>query len=436
MSSVSYAQLLRQNREFRLLWMGQIVSQLGDWFSLITLHSLLLALTHQASSLAWLMLAQMLPLFLLGPVAGVVVDRLSRKQVMIAADLVRMVFAFGFLLVRDRESAWLAYLFMAGLSSATAFFEPARQAVLPAVTRSDELVTANALSAVTWSTLLTSGSLLGGIITQFLGREAAFVLNALSFLGSAAILREMRVAHDRAASAHGGFGDLIAGFRYVAHRWELLALLSVKAAWGLTFGSQVLTTVFGQQLFPLGPGKGPLSISLLMAVGGVGTALGPVIARRVTGSEGRRMVAALPVGFLLAGLAYLALGRSWSLASAGAALFLCRIGGSTLWVFSTILLQQRTENRFLGRVFAAEGALCTLTMALSGYTVGVALDRGASAFDAAMALGFIALAPGVAWGLGVWRRDRQGRARRIADTVAGRDEGEGDDVSAGETRRR
>ena len=107
MQTISYGQLLRRNRDYRRLWGGQVVSQLGDWFSLITLQSLLLTLTGSASSLAALMIAQMLPLFLLSPAAGVVVDRLPRKHVMIAADLGRAGIALGFLLVRDGETAWL-----------------------------------------------------------------------------------------------------------------------------------------------------------------------------------------------------------------------------------------------------------------------------------------------------------------------------------------
>jgi predicted MFS family arabinose efflux permease len=403
LSTVSYAQLLRQNRNFRLLWLGQIVSQLGDWFSLITLHSLLLELTGKAGAVAQLTIAQMLPLFLFSPVAGAVVDRLSRKRVMVVADLARAMFALGFLLVQGQQSAWLAYLFMAAMASATAFFEPARQAVLPAVTRPDELVTANALSAVTWSTLLTSGALLGGVVAHLLGRDTAFVLNAVSFLGSAVLIRKVQAPRPEHRRSGGGFQDLRLGLGYVARRPDLLALLSVKAAWGLTYGSQVLTAVFGQQLFPLGPGMGPLSISLLTAVGGIGTAMGPVIGRRLVGSERHRMVAALPVAYLLAGASYLALARSSSLLSAAGALLFCRVGGSTLWVFSTVLLQQTADDQFMGRVFAAEGALFTLTMAISGYAVGQALDSGMSAFSASGVLGAFSLGAGTAWVVGLAR---------------------------------
>jgi hypothetical protein len=113
---------------------------------------------------------------------------------------------------------------------------------------------------------------------------------------------------------------------------------------------------------------------------------------------------AIAVGYLLGGAFYLALGGARSLSSAGAALFFCRMGGSTLWVFSTVLLQRTAEDRFLGRVFAAEGALCTLTMAGSGFVVGAAVDRGVTAFTAASGLGIIALATGLAWSRGLYGR--------------------------------
>jgi hypothetical protein len=163
----------------------------------------------------------------------------------------------------------------------------------------------------------------------------------------------------------------------------------------------VLVTLFGQRLFPLGPDKGPLSISLLTAVAGLGTALGPIVGRRVAGPEPRRMLWAVPTSFLLAGLFFLVLGKSWSLASAAAAMFVLRIGGSTLWVFSTVLLQMAAEDRFRGRVFAAEQSLVTMTMAMSGVVVATAIDRGTSAFTAATAMGVISLLAGLAWSYGL-----------------------------------
>jgi hypothetical protein len=126
-----------------------------------------------------------------------------------------------------------------------------------------------------------------------------------------------------------------------------------------------------------------------------------LIGRRLTGSDLRRMYWAIATSFLVSGAFFVLLGHSWSLTSAGAALFVCRMGGSLLWVFSTVLLQRTAADRFRGRVFAAEGALCTLTMALSGLAVGAAVDHGVSAFSAATVLGAISLTAGLAWCVGL-----------------------------------
>jgi MFS family permease len=405
---IGYGELLRRNQDFRRLWGGQVVSQLGDWFSLITLQSLLLELTGSATVLAVLAVAQMMPGFALGPIAGVVVDRLPRKTVMIAADLARAALALGFLLVRSPGTVWIAYLAIAGLSGLSVFFEPARNATLPNVTRREELVTANALSAVTWSVLLTSGALAGGIVTTLLGRDAAFILNSLSFLGSAAFIQGVRVPPQAAPLHPAGFRDLVDGVRMITRRADLAALLTVKGAWGLTGGTQVLIPIFGQQLFPLGPGKGPLSISMLVAMSGVGTAFGPIVARRAAGQDPARMRWAIAAAYVIGGTFWTLLGHTTSLATAGAAMLCARFGGSIIWVFSTVLLQMAAEDVYRGRVFAAEQSVFTLTMALSSLATGTAIDRGVlSAFDVAELAGAISLAAGAAWMLALLRERRR-----------------------------
>src|SRR5262249_37483669 len=162
-------------------WLGQAISLLGDWFNFVTLQTLLLRLTNQATWVAGMWVAQMLPPLLLGPMAGVVVDRFSRQRVMIASDLARAAIAVGFLSFHIRRTAWLAFPLLALLGVFSIFFEPARTAVVPNITRDEELVTANALSAVTWSVMLTSGAVVGGLVARFLGYEMAFALNSLSF---------------------------------------------------------------------------------------------------------------------------------------------------------------------------------------------------------------------------------------------------------------
>ena len=122
-SPASYARLLRGNRNFRRLWMAQIVSEIGDWFYTLSIYTLLLQLTGRPSSVALALVLQVLPQTLVGPTAGVINDRLRRKHVMIAADLVRFVIVLAMLLVRSRSTVWLVYPLLLGETVMAAFFE-------------------------------------------------------------------------------------------------------------------------------------------------------------------------------------------------------------------------------------------------------------------------------------------------------------------------
>src|SRR3979411_328892 len=189
LSLASYGRLLRGNRNFRRLWLAQIVSEIGDWFYTLSIYTLLLQLTGHASSVALALVLQVLPQTLIGPTAGVVNDRLRRKQVMIAADLVRFVVVLAMLLVRSRSVVWLVYPLLLAETTMAAFFEPARSAVIPNIADQGEVLTANTLSSATGSVNLLVGASVGGVVAAFFGRDTVFVLNALSFLASAVRLR-------------------------------------------------------------------------------------------------------------------------------------------------------------------------------------------------------------------------------------------------------
>src|SRR6266576_3760419 len=138
-----YVSLLRRNRNFRLLFIGQAISQLGDWFNAVAVYALLLDLTGSATAVAWMMIVQFLPVAIVGPLAGVVVDRVNRRRLMIVTDILRGCLVLLLLLIRRPEQVWIAYLVMAFIVGAQAFFEPARTATIPNITSTDELMPAN-----------------------------------------------------------------------------------------------------------------------------------------------------------------------------------------------------------------------------------------------------------------------------------------------------
>lgn len=415
-TQVGYIDLLRRNRSFRQLWLGQVVSQMGDWFNTIALYTIILKLTGSGRDVGLLLVARFLPSFLFGPISGVVADRFSRQRIMIVSDLLRAAVVLGFLFVRRADQLWMIYVltvFQLGLST---FFEPAKTAAIPSIVEDRELVAANAISSVTWSAMLTIGAAIGGFITGWFGTDVAFVLDAATYLLSAALIASIRVSkrkkRERQKLTLGrllGITETIEGIRYVKDRPRVLALLLVKPAWGLGGGILTLLAVFGERIFPVGRDAAG-GIGVLFAARGIGTAVGPIVARRISGEGNKRMQVSIGIAFLIGGIFYIAFGSATSFVFALVVLGIAHCGGSILWVFSTVMLQRGVEDNFRGRVFAAELALLTLTMAASNYVTGEMLDRfQISPRIVTVGIGILFMTPGITWFLTQRWWDREAR---------------------------
>ncbi len=414
MSDISlsrYYRLVRDNANFRRLWMAQIVSELGDWLYTVAIYDLVYRLTGSAQMVGLVVLLQILPMFFLGPTAGAVNDRVSRKAVMIAADLARAVIVVGMLAVHSRDQLWMLYLLLASEVVSAAFFEPGRSAVIPNIVGEQEVIAANALSAATWSFNLAVGAGLGGLIVHFFGRGSAFTLNSLSFLASAALLARMQFAEPHLAGGRHlswidilGLGPIVEGVRYVKGDLRLMSLLFVKFGLGFVGGNLVLLSVISEREFHLA-GTGVLGMSTLFTSRGIGAIIGPFIGGWFAGTSQQRMRQGVLLGFVTLGCFYLVFSRAPTLAAASVCVVAAHAGGSVVWVFSTTLLQLNSEDRFRGRVFAADFALNELAAAVSAYGMGFALDHGVTPRAAAVALGCFLFIPAAAWALALrlWR---------------------------------
>ena len=129
---VGYIELLSQNRDFRNLMIGRLISQMGDWFNSVALFTLLLNLTGSGETVALILIIKLLPTFFFGPLAGVVADRFNRKTIMIASDLLRGIIVLGFLVIHSANQVWLVYLLTTLQVILSTFFEPAESAAFPA----------------------------------------------------------------------------------------------------------------------------------------------------------------------------------------------------------------------------------------------------------------------------------------------------------------
>jgi MFS family permease len=409
-SLAAYARLLRENRNFRRLWLAQIVSEIGDWFYTLAIYSLLLELTGKAASVALALVLQVLPQTFVGPAAGVVNDRIRRKKVMIAADLGRMVIVLAMLLVRTRNMLWLIYPLLLGETVLAAFFEPARSAVIPNITRREDVILANTLGSTTWSINLVLGATVGGVVAALLGRNAVFALNALSFLASAWFIRGMHFAEPHAERGAPlrlaelvDFSPVLEGIRYVRSRRNLWTAVFLKAGNLMIGPSWVLFTVMAHRQFAwTGQGLTPeraamLSMSLLLGARGLGALLGPLVTARWAGRSEARLERGVLFGYLAVAAGYALIGVAPNVWVACACIALGHFGGSTVWVFSTTLLQLRSEDRYRGRVFAADLGLCMFTIAVGAFVCGRLVDAGISPRTLVTATGFLMVVPASLW---------------------------------------
>jgi len=412
----SYLRLLRGNRNFRRLWGAQIVSEIGDWFYTLAIYNLLLQLTGRASSVALALILQVLPQTLIGPTAGVVNDRVKRKHVMIAADLGRMMIVLGMLCVRSKQMVWFIYPLLVAETLLAAFFEPARSSVIPNIVRREDVVLANTLSSTTWSVNLMLGATMGGVVAALLGREAVFLLNAASFLASAVLIVGMRFGEPHAEGSHAlrarelvDFSPVLDGIRYVRTHVRLRSTVFVKAGNLIIGPSWVLFTVMGQREFAvrwhgLDPERGAfLGMSFLLGARGLGALMGPVLTAPWAGHWIRRLERAIFCGFLCTAAGYALLGVSAHLWQACLCVILAHFGSSILWVFSTTLLQLESEDKFRGRVFAADLGICMFMIAAGAYLAGRFLDWGYAARHVASVAGILVLIPATLWASAIRR---------------------------------
>jgi MFS family permease len=420
---MTYRELLAANADFRRLWAGQVVSEVGDWLNNIAVLALAIQLAGGRAvglAIAVYAIARHLPLFLFGPVAGVVVDKFDRRRVMIAADILRAILALGFLLAARFGSLALIYAAGASLFSVSAFFNAAKRASIPnLVGGTEELLAANSLSASTTAATIAVGSALGGVAATALGRDAVFVLNALTFLASAEMIRRVRSkpragGGEKKPSAQRSpltayLSDFRAGLRYVGRDRVLAAVFVVAAGWGLGNGAaRALYSIFGAQLgeeAAAGWGAGwraaverptDFGISVLFVAMGLGGVLGAPLARRFNRAGVEHLGARMGRSLVFDGCGLLLFSLMPNLWGAAAVLVAREMNFAIWWTAQQTILMRRTEDAFGGRVFASYETLTTLMMVGSMLASGAASDRlGIRAVAAAG--GSVIILAGVSW---------------------------------------
>jgi len=387
--------LLRRNRDFRSLFFASVISLGGDWFLWVAINSLIYVATHKALYVGLAILAQEFAFFLVSPIGGVLADRVDRRKLMIVCDLARAVICVAFLLV-GRDTIWLAYVLLPLLASFAAPFDPAFSAATPNVVDPEDLPAANALNGSLWGTMLAVGAGLGGVISAAFGADTAFLVDAVSFLVSAALLMSIRrrfsESRHEATEHPSAIEATRETWRFARRDHRVLSLLAVKFGFGAAAGLLALIPVMALDVFK----SGNVGFGLLMAARGVGALIGPFLGHRIAGPGHRRLFPAIGLSLAVFGLGYMALGAAPSLAIAAVTICVAHLGGGSQWMLSTYGLQVLVPDHIRGRIFGFDYMLVTLSLAVSAVVATAVADHIGAPITVTI-LGGVALIWAVVW---------------------------------------
>ena len=392
--------LLRRNPNYRYTWMAQVVSEIGDYFNNIAVFALVMEKSGSGLVVSGVMLSRAIPAVLAGPVAGVALDRLDRKHIMVASDLLRAALAAAFIFTIHQPRPWLLYLLSGALMFASPFFTSGRSAILPTIATPAELHTANSLTQTTGWATLTAGTLLAGFSAAQFGYLWAFLINALSFVFSAVAISRIhtplgfRPRRDPAAAHLRPWHDYLEGLAYIRSVPLMMGIALISVGWAMGGGAaQILFALFGEQVFH----RGASGIGSIWGFAGIGLLLGGAIGhlagRRQTFAGYKRTVT---ISYILHGTAYMLFSQVESYALALLCMMLSRVGMAITSVLNNLQLLRHTPDALRGRVFATMESLRWSIMIVSMAAAGIA-----SQFLSPRVIGLIAGAFGtltaVAW---------------------------------------
>ncbi len=374
-SNVSFIQVLRNGR-FARLWLGQVISAVGDYFYFLAVPILINELTGSTTAISLAMIFGFaLPQLLFGLPAGVMVDRWDRRRVMIATDLLRAVLVLGGLLVRDAQTIWILYLVGFMVSVASRFFFPARSALIPSLVAENELVAANGLSQLTETASLLIGPALAGFTIAWWGEGVAFIADSISFLVSAVAIwsigavtaQPRRAASEQTMRAL--WRELLEGLRFLFGHPILRGIVLTFAIVHLGVGA---INVLWVPLLSRHYGVGPEGMGVVDSLQGVGMALGGLGVGWLAARLSKVSIGA--TGLVVIGLMLSLTGVAPSFAYIMLFTFVLGLALSPVEAALTTLMQQITPDSTRGRVFSALGTFGSLAGVISMAGAGGVAD--------------------------------------------------------------
>lgn len=365
--------LLRRNRDIRNVFVAQVISFMGDWFTFVAMAGLVEDVTESRFLVSLVLVSMTLPGLLMSAVAGSFADRFDRRRILMVVSVLQAVAAACFLL-HGTLGIWVTFAAQGCVAALAAFVAPCTSAAIPnLVADEDDLRRANAMFGSTWGVMLAVGAAAGGAFAAAFGRDAAFIADVVSFVIAAVLFGSVRAP----MQAPRDSGTVSRRVRPLADMGEalhvaranpvILALICSKATFAVGAGIVSQIAVLASQAY----GVGDAGRGFLIGVRGLGAGLGPIIGARIAGRDMSRLLRVCGVAGLGFAACYFVASLSPWIALAAVFIALAHVSGGAQWTLSTLGLQMEAPDRVRGRVLAGDMALVNTTISCTSIAAGL-----------------------------------------------------------------
>jgi MFS family permease len=365
-SRVTFGQVLK-NRQFLLLWLAQLISTFGDWLAILALFSLIAFRYHGTSyQVAGIMIAFVIPMATIGPLAGVFIDRWNTKRTMISSDLIRALIV-GLLALASALSH--TYLLIFALSAVSCFFLPAQTVAIRNLVPKEELLVANSINSQTIQFNRVISPAIAGWLVSMFGEKACFWIDCGSFIASAILVSAIAFAGSEKAKSEKGLAALLDQFaeggRFIwGHKAILFLVVSMMAGIFAVGAFDSLVVVYLRDQL----GASSRLFGEVISTTGVGIILGSIIIGRF--GQHQTKVYMIAFGILGLGLSVLCTALSGTPAVALVSALALGVSAAYVLVPGQTLMQEETPHEILGRVSSASMSLVTVCQLMSFLVAG------------------------------------------------------------------
>jgi MFS transporter, DHA3 family, macrolide efflux protein len=349
------------NKQFRRLWLGQMVSIFGDFVALFAVTTVVTFRLHgTAEDVTGIMVAYLMPFALIGPIAGVFVDRWNPRITMIASDLTRGALIIGLVFT---TSLWQIYAILFAISAVSSFFMPAQSVTVPILVGREGLMAASSLMQQTMQFVRIFSPPAASALVGWFGEGSCYYADSLTFFVSASILLTLSYHRPPVQSSRGVkavLKDLGEGMKFIfTHPTYSFVILSMTVGMFAMAAFGALVSVFVRDVLS----RGPSLFGAIQALIGTGAIVGALVVLKLAKGRAPAGMVSLGLGCVGVSIAIIASIRTPVATLAGA--FGIGLSVSFIMVAATALLQGETPPEMRGRVSSSSMSLITLAQGVA-----------------------------------------------------------------------